>query len=119
MGQCCICSKRIPGGDKHAWCGRCAESALESDKFSADKYGDELDRCQVALDMRCVDDPSRVGCTDLIFEVANTIPRVIAIAVAAERERAARVAEDIEEDAGCGTPITAAIRGLGDEKGRK
>lgn len=44
---------------------------IKDESHAAEIYRAEIHKCQVALDMRCVDDPARVGCADLEFEVHN------------------------------------------------
>jgi hypothetical protein len=50
------------------------EGEEESERI-AESYRQELFRCQRALDMRCIDKPDTVGCTDLLWSVADEITK--------------------------------------------
>lgn len=65
--------------DRDEWKGY-----AESTNKTADGFMDLLTDVQVALDMRCVDDPEQVGCTDLYGTEAEEVRKVLARLAAAE-----------------------------------
>ena len=61
---------------------------IEDEEHAANAFQKELCDCQEALDMRCIDRPDKVGCSDLLFEVHTYCKRAMARIVDLERQLA-------------------------------